>query len=111
MYIASQEIEHSRFQENENRVVVHIPNIKRSYQGDGKRLEYCSLTSKYPFSGEGEVRVVYHLFTIYGSTVCANGKRKYLMVSSVQVAHLTFIQKPKFTESDEFDVIIIPRWR
>ena len=48
--------------------MVHISNMTGSCQEYGKRLLYYNLTLKYRFNGEEEVRVVYHLFIIYGST-------------------------------------------
>jgi len=47
------------------------------------------------------------------STVCANGKQKCLMVSPVRIVYLPFTQKTSIyqRDQDEFDPIIIPRWR
>ena len=55
---------------------------------------------------------VYHLRGETGSsTICANGKQKFPTVCSLRVGHL--LNNSQFTEraKDDFDLIIIPRWR
>ena len=49
-----------------------------------------------------EPMAVYHLHAETGSsTVCANGKQKYGMVSSIRISHLPFIINPRISASFE----------
>lgn len=54
--------------------------------------------------------VVYHLNRKIGSSsICANGKQKCLMASSVRISHLPFTHKTPVKQY--FKLIKIPRWR
>ena len=45
-----------------------------------------------------ETMVVYHLNGETGpSTVCANGKQKYLVASSIRISHLSFTLNPRIS--------------
>ena len=49
-----------------------------------------------------EPMAVYHSHAETGSsTVCANGKQKYVMVSSIRISHLPFTINPRISASFE----------